>query len=142
MITEDDLMPLQDRIRVIMSEMEGPERGKQKRLADYAGADRQVVNHWLSGVIAEMRYEHAKNIEESLGYCVDWLIRGKGPRKRKAPSPEDEKFLTYVTTDENRLLDRFRSATSLGKQIIMATADGAPKAPPPSPEPEPEGGED
>jgi hypothetical protein len=126
-----------------MSEMEGPERGKQKRLADYAGAERQVVNHWLSGVISEMRYEHAKNIEDSLGYSVDWLIRGKGPRRKAAPSPEGEKTLTFVTTDENRLLTRYRAATSLGKQIIMASADGAPKKIPlPGPEPEPEGGED
>lgn len=136
MITEDDLMALKDRIRTIMSEMEGPERGKQTRLAAAAGVERQVVSNWLSGAASEMRYESAKNLEDALGYCVEWLMRGKGARKKSAAPMEGEMFSTFVTLDENRLLTRFRAATPMGKQLILMAADGAPRANPPSGEPE------
>jgi phage repressor protein C with HTH and peptisase S24 domain len=72
---------LQERIREILTEMPGPERGKQVRLAAIAGCTRGLVNQWLKGSTPTMGYEYAKNIEEQMGYAIPWLMDGVLPKK-------------------------------------------------------------
>lgn len=72
---------LSDRIATVLGEMEGPDRGKQSRLAKFAGCTRGLVNQWVAGLNETMGYEYAKNIHDQLGYSIDWLIKGEGKPK-------------------------------------------------------------
>jgi transcriptional regulator with XRE-family HTH domain len=72
---------LAERISTVIENMEGPERGRQTRLAKIANCSRGLVNQWLAGLNDSMGYEYAKNIANELGYSVEWLISGKPPMK-------------------------------------------------------------
>lgn len=82
---------LSERITQVLREMDGPERGKQTRLATLADCTRGLVHQWLAGLNETMGYEYAKNIHAQLGWNVDWLIKGEGPAKG------DSKFDRNVT---------------------------------------------
>ena len=43
-----EMKTLSERIKIILSEMEGPERGKNVRLAKMAGTTRGRVSQWLN----------------------------------------------------------------------------------------------
>lgn len=70
-----------ERIRIILSEMEGPQHGKQSRLAQIAGCTRGLVNQWKIGIHETMGYAYAKNIEKALGYSVSWVLDGTGAKQ-------------------------------------------------------------
>jgi hypothetical protein len=61
--------------------MPGKDHGKQTRLASIAGASKQVVNHWITGITTTMDYDYASIINQRLGYRIQWLITGKGPMR-------------------------------------------------------------
>jgi len=126
-------MNLADRTRLILQEMGGKDYGKQTRLAEIAGCARAVVHHWLSGAQEEMRYDHASKIAKKLGYRLDWLMAGRGPKRdgeqdaimveaepsmtpepslarEQQPALGRELFLDYVTLDELRLLSSYRKS--------------------------------
>lgn len=141
-------MNLADRTRLILQEMAGRDHGKQTRLAEIAGCARAVVNHWLSGAQEEMRYDHASKIAKKLGYRIDWLIAGRGPKRdgdqdqgmmildEESPSsivsvaPAEEPkpasaqssndlFLNYVTHDEMRLITIYREKGKYRQMLDM-----------------------
>lgn len=119
------------RVKTIIEEMPGKDRGKQTELARIAGASKQVVNHWVTGITTTMDYGHASMIQKTLGYRLDWLILGKGPKRDddqdvvvveaasssqpgtsieedQQPVGDGELFLVHVTLDELRLLSSYR----------------------------------
>lgn len=126
-------MALQDRIRTVIAEMDGREYGKQTRLAEIAGCARAVVNHWLSGVQMEIKYEHAKNIAQQLGYRLEWIMEGKGPKREGEASgvagAKQEDLFVRVTLEELKILTHYRAANSMGRAMIELTAASAPKEP-------------
>lgn len=68
------------RIKKILEEMEGPERGKQTRLADFAGCTKALIGQLMKNPAQELGYQYAKSIEKSLGYRVDWILKGTAPK--------------------------------------------------------------
>lgn len=126
-------MALKDRIRVVIAEMEGREYGKQTRLAELAGCARAVVNHWLSGVQVEIKYDHAKNIADKLGYRLDWIMEGRGQKRESAKEPAQAKqadLLMRLSVDELKIITHYRAANPTGKSIIELNAEIAPKETP------------
>lgn len=126
-------MALKDRIRVVIAEMEGREYGKQTRLAEIAGCARAVVNHWLSGVQLEIKYDHAKNLADKLGYRLDWIMEGRGPKREGERAPEQAQktdLLMRLSVDELKILTHYRAANSVGKTMIELNAEIAPKETP------------
>lgn len=119
-----ELMALSDRIRTVLLEMEGPDYGKQAKLAEIAGAGRPVVNHWLSGQQGKINPKHALAISAKLGYRVEWLMEGRGPKKKddpdiEVPSSSGEKlFMVHVTQKEMEILSAYRSADQMDRTVI------------------------
>lgn len=125
-------MALQDRMRVVIAEMDGREYGKQTRLAEIAGCARAVVNHWLSGVQVEIKYDHAKNIASKLGYRLDWIMEGRGQKREGAKEPEQARhadLFMRLSVDELKIITHYRAANQVGKSIIELNAEIAPKQP-------------
>jgi transcriptional regulator with XRE-family HTH domain len=139
---------LADRVQTIIQEMDGKEYGKQTRLAEIAGCARAVVNHWLSGVQEEIRYAHARDIAKKLGYQLDWVISGIGPKRDGTQDQEllalteenpsividaahaedaislsaqggNHLFLNYVTGDEMRLITTYREKGKYRQMLDM-----------------------
>lgn len=131
---------LSERVEKIIRNMEGKPYGKQVALADIAGASKQVVNHWTTGVTLTMDYDYAKRISEKLGYRVDWLMSGKGPERVEQPDdvqpmreqqaqnvssstkPANDLFLTHVTYEEMRLLTFCRTYPEAAKTFYKMAA--------------------
>lgn len=130
-MTKDDEMGLAERIRLVMRAMDGPERGKQVRLAKLADTSKQVVNHWLTGVTQEISYEQAKNICEELGFRLEWLMNGRGPIRQgeteDVSTQADKMLLQFLTKEEVELISDFRQLNELGRAIVLAAIKGAPK---------------
>jgi hypothetical protein len=121
-----EAMSLADRLKIIIQEMPGPDRGKQVRLAKIADESKQLVNHWLRGVTTEIRYPAAKRIADQLGYRVDWLMLGKGPMRKDdkdevAPTPETM-ALVYLTSEEQQIITNYRATDEIGRQVIQGAA--------------------
>lgn len=117
---EEERLALADRIRDIIAEMPGPEYGKQARLARIAKTGRPAVNNWLSGQ-KSISLEHATLICDELGYRVEWLMEGKGPRKKgesELRAVEDALQVVHVTSKEWELVQAYRRSTALGRSFI------------------------
>jgi hypothetical protein len=149
MTLEED-MSLKDRVDLILKEMPGRVHGKKAKLARIAGCSGPVVNHWMNDKQQEMNFEHAQRIASALGYRVGWLMTGKGPRRPGAgedllqdgldmevedeareqiastADPENDLYIK-VTSDELKLITRYRNATQAGKSFIDMAAVSAPK---------------
>lgn len=129
-MSEQRDMALKERIRVVIAEMSGREYGKQTRLAEIAGSARAVVNHWLSGVQVEIKYDHAKNISDKLGYRLDWIMEGRGPKRegeKVQEQPRPAELLMRLSVDELKIIAHYRAANPVGKSIIELNAEIAPK---------------
>lgn len=119
-----DAMALADRIRTVLAEMPGPEYGKQARLAEIARCGRPVVNHWLSQKQDKINGKHAMNISAALGYRIEWLMEGKGPKKKGEPSEaesgkeEDKLFMVHVNAKEMEILSAYRAASPIDRTLI------------------------
>lgn len=119
-------MALADRIRQIILEMDGNDYGKQARLAEIAGCGRPVVNHWLSGQQGKINVKHALAIAAKLGYRVEWIVEGKGPRKKGETetsidvneSGQEKLFLYHVTQKEMEMISNYRSADPMDQTMI------------------------
>jgi len=72
---------LQERIRDILEEVYQSRRGCQAALARVAGVSRGLITQILENPSQTLGYEYAKNIERELGYRVEWILEGKGPKK-------------------------------------------------------------
>jgi hypothetical protein len=128
----ENAMSLSERVQIILQEMEGREHGKKAALARIARCSGPVINHWVNGTQEEMNFEHATRIANELGYRVQWIMNGKGPKRvgeqdagpiavgpihttdasmtaeQKAPAHDEELFLVHVNIDEMRLLTAYR----------------------------------
>ncbi|MDB5733262.1 MAG: hypothetical protein JWQ03_3157 [Variovorax sp.] len=114
---------LGERLKKILGEMDGPEHGKQSRLADVAGCTRATMSNYLKNPGAEIGYEYAKNMADALGYEVDWIIMGRGEPRTAPGSGAIPVTLTYVDPEELALLTHYREATSAGKDYIRRSAE-------------------
>lgn len=108
--------------------MDGPEHGKQVRLADMAGCKRATITHYMKSPGSVIGYEYAKNIADAVNCNVDWLIMGRGDQhgKEKEKSPVE---LTYVDQDEAQLLTLYRESTKQGREYIIKSAQLTEKLP-------------
>ena len=119
---------LPERLHAILSEMEGPDHGKQVRLATLAECKRATITHYLKNPGSEIGYEYAKNIADRLGYNVDWVITGRGDPKNKEQQTAPIS-LTYVDQDESVLLTMYRESTKEGREYIRESAKLTEKTP-------------
>lgn len=118
-------MALQDRIRQILQDMEGQEYGKRARLAAIAKCGKPVVTHWLNGQ-EKIKEEHAMNIANALNYRLEWVLSGKGPRRKGETetiefSDEhsgEELKLIHVSARELEILNAYRIASPMERTII------------------------
>lgn len=129
-------MALADRIRMILKEMDGPDYGKQARLAAIAGCGRPVVNHWLSQNQMTIRSEHALAICHELGYRPEWLLEGKGLRKKDQQEIQDSAqeerndetlYMTHVSLLELKILSAYRRATPFGRALFEHVSSTLPQ---------------
>lgn len=127
----EDTMALADRIRVILGDLDGAEFGKQARLAKIAGVGRPVVTHWLSGQ-KSINSDHALAICNTLGYRLEWLLEGKGPRKKGEKESDladsERMFLTHVTPAEMEILTAYRGASPMDRTLIETLCKRTPPA--------------
>ena len=116
---------LSERITIVLSEMEGPERGKSVRLAQLAGTTRGRVSQWLNDPSEALSYDYAKNIEGTLGYAVEWLRDGKLPKMAAEAKKQGSQgnLLSYVDVEEMILLTAYREASAEGRRYIMKSAE-------------------
>lgn len=124
----EEQMTLADRVREILSDMEGPERGKQSRLAQIAQCERSAVNHWLSGQ-PTIAYSNAENIANYFGYRLKWVKDGVGPKRqtdKEENAPEEALFIIHINQKEMALVSAYRAASSMGKMLIEIACKGAP----------------
>ena len=124
----DEQMALADRVREILAEMDGPERGKQSRLAQIAQCERSAVNHWLNGQ-PTIAYANAENIANYFGYRLKWVKDGIGPKRlteKEESAPEETLFMIHVNQKEMSLVSAYRASTALGKMLIETACKGAP----------------
>jgi len=107
-------------------EMEGPDRGKQARLARIANCSRGLVNQWNQGVNDSMGYEYAKNISDQLGYRVEWIMKGEGaPKKPKNYLADIEIRNTNKNDQKNIEILQFRDVGgSMGRGVILRDQPG------------------
>lgn len=113
---------LADRLQKILSEMEGPDHGKQSRLAKIAGCERATISHYLRNPGAEIGYEYAKNMAEALRYNIDWIISGRPPERIERADQAMAVTLQYVDATEAEILTLYRSSTEDGKDYILRSA--------------------
>lgn len=141
-------MALADRVQLILDELEGKTHGKKAKLARLAGVTPPVVNHWLGGDQLDMDFKHAQKLAATLGYRIEWLLTGKGPKRpgegeellrdgMQADAPavaedrgiedqEDDLYLK-VSSEELKLINRYRNSTKMGKLLIEAASIQAQK---------------
>lgn len=126
-----DVMTLAERIRTVIRDMPGPDRGKQTRLAKIADESKQTVNHWLSGVVTVIQYEPARRICDHFGYRMDWLMLGKGlirkDDKGDESAPTETMSLVFLTPQELEIITNFRTTDELGRAVIFAASAQAKK---------------
>lgn len=118
-------MALQDRIRQILQDMDGPDYGKRARLAKIAKCGKPVVTHWLNGQ-GKINTEHAMNIANGLNYRMEWITEGKGPRRKgetetvefsDEESGEELKMI-HVSLKELDILNAYRMADPMDRSVI------------------------
>lgn len=117
---------ISDRISEILENMEGPERGKQTRLAEIAVCTKGLINQLLKNPGQRFGYEYAKNIERRLGYSVDWILHGRLPKYAK----DQKRDASDESVDGEELIELmllYRQATPAGRSRILRYARVAEK---------------
>jgi phage repressor protein C with HTH and peptisase S24 domain len=54
----------------------------QVEIANAAGVTKGASNQWLSGGIKSIKLQYAQGIEALTGFSAEWLVTGKGEKKR------------------------------------------------------------
>jgi hypothetical protein len=117
------------RIQEILNEMGGPDRGKQSRLADIAGCSRGLINQLLKNPGQQLGYEYAKNIEDKLGWRVEWLLEGQLPKRVENQRAEHHKPPATDGDEIIELILLYRQSTKEARERILKYARAADKAP-------------
>lgn len=120
------------RIQEIMASMDGPDRGKKARLAALAGCTRALVGQWMTVPGQTINYDHARSIELTLGYRIDWIINGQLPKHRKdaplAAQPSQPPAATELAIDEIvKLLSLYGQLTDESRRMVREFCDQMPK---------------
>lgn len=118
---------MSDRIIEIINEMDGPDRGKQTRLAEAAGCTRALIGQLLKNPAQKLGYEYAKNIEMRLGYRVDWLLHGQLP-KRVSDRPIEARPSGVDGDEIIELVLLYRQSTKDARDRILKFARAADKS--------------
>ena len=108
-----------DRIKAILDETYGPVRGRQVRLAEIAGVTKARIGQLLRDP-TKMGHEHAKNIEQKLGYRADWLLYGKLPKRLT-----EQDLVLQESSELNEVAELmfiYRQATDEARVELMAFA--------------------
>lgn len=124
-ITFPTVETISDRIAEILREMDGPERGRQTRLAEIAGFSKALVGQLLDNPSRKLGHEYAKRIEERMGWRADWLLYGKLPKK------VDEDASRRVGVDGDEIIELvllYRQSTKDARARILQYARSADKA--------------
>lgn len=90
-------------------------------LAEQANVSDTAVSKWIA--TGKISRESAKDVSRILGISLDTLL-GAAEMTQDAPPSLS---LVYVDADELRLLTAYRESTAIGKALIGAAADGAPR---------------
>ncbi|WP_211462850.1 hypothetical protein [Collimonas silvisoli] len=117
-----------DRIKVILIELDGPERGKQTRLANIAGCTKALIGQLMRNPGQDLGYQYAKNVEKDLGYRVDWILKGALPKFVR-----EQELASQETNDLDELVELtllYRQATGAARIRLMKFARTLEKAPP------------
>ncbi|HWW05660.1 hypothetical protein [Collimonas sp.] len=117
-----------DRIKVILIELDGPERGKQTKLAKIAGCTKALIGQLMRNPGQELGYPYAKNIEKHLGYRVDWILNGTLPKFVR-----EQELAPQETNDLDELVELtllYRQATGAARIRLMEFARSLEKVPP------------
>lgn len=123
---------MQERINKILSDMEGPDRGKQTRLAEIAGCTRGLVSQWIAGSNESMGYQYAKNIEAKLGFSADWVMQGTPPMRTKPEQSDVEttsgamvySFPENRKTESIVQIPQYDSGGSMGTGVLLRDQPG------------------
>lgn len=116
-----------DRIGEILREMDGPERGKQSRLAGIAECSRGLISQLLTNPGQQLGYDYAKNIEKRMGWRVDWVLNGYLPKRI---SEKESVNVEGGSADEViELAILYRQATPDARMRILDFARSAEKLP-------------
>jgi transcriptional regulator with XRE-family HTH domain len=99
-------MTLKDRIKEAM-ESAGL---KHAELARATGKTNAAVTQWLDGSTKSLKADTATRLELATGFSAEWLVSGKGPKKRQAQDGVGS-VLHAITDDEWRFLEDFRRLT-------------------------------
>lgn len=116
-----------DRIKMILKELDGPERGKQTRLAEIAGCTKALIGQLMRNPGQELGYQYAKNIEKNLGYRVDWVLKGTLPKfanERELPTQEANDLGELI-----ELMLIYKEATGIARAKLMKFARALNKVP-------------
>ena len=92
-------------------------------LAEQANVSDTAVSKWIA--TGKISRESARDVSRILGISIDTLLGSAGPA---IPTDATASLsLVYVDADELRLLTAYRESTAIGKALISAAADGAPR---------------
>jgi hypothetical protein len=110
-----------DRIKQILNEMEGPERGKQTRLAEIADCTKGLINQLLHNPGQQLGFDYAKNIERKLGYRVDWILHGQQPPRLTDQLPLEAAAPPANSANELiEIVEVYRDASPTERQQLLA----------------------
>jgi hypothetical protein len=90
-------------------------------LAEQANVSDTAVSKWIA--TGKISRGSAMDVSRILGISIDTLL-GSAAALNELPASLS---LIYVDADELRLLTAYRESTPLGKALISAAADGAPR---------------
>lgn len=90
-------------------------------LAEQANVSDTAVSKWIA--TGKISRESAKDVSRILGISIDELLGAADT----TPDVPDSLSLVYVDQEELKLLTAYREATTIGKALISAAADGAPR---------------
>ncbi|MBY0240763.1 MAG: helix-turn-helix domain-containing protein [Burkholderiaceae bacterium] len=109
------------RLIQLCEEKKLPERGRQAALARLCEIKPSSVNKWFNAV----SLPDASNLLAIADWgrtSVDWLLTG---RVSKESTSQDA--LTWVKSDEQKLLSEYRQCTDAGKRLLLDLAEKAEK---------------
>lgn len=115
------------RLQEALRERGREERGNGRYLADICGLSKESGRKWLEGTSLPTM-EHALQIAEELGVCVEWLLTGRGTKK--PPSPRTVAHMNtfdILAPDDQVILQKVTNSFAQSAQLIPY--DGTQKRP-------------
>ncbi|OWW18427.1 helix-turn-helix transcriptional regulator [Noviherbaspirillum denitrificans] len=92
-------------------------------LAEQANVSDTAVSKWIA--TGKISRESAKDVSQILGISLDVLL---GVSEDALAQSQPSLSLVYVDAEELRLITAYRESTAIGKALISAAAEGAPRS--------------